>query len=146
VINRLSHCTAPTTGVLNKHPHHYSGTLAKCLPGHSHDPYTWPTQPTTYKSTVCLSTVNESWELNIRVSFAFNHKYGQSKGNRQVADVCTSALFPLCGKYEQGLDKISLRIKNVSFPKITQSHPQATHAISYTNCEVRNPVAVRSLI
>jgi hypothetical protein len=61
---------------------------------HSHDPYTWPTQPTTYRSTVCLTTVNKSWKLNIRHSFAFSHMY------RQVADDCTSALFPRCGKYE----------------------------------------------
>jgi len=96
VTNHLTFCTAPTTGVFDKHSHHYSGTVAKCLlviVSHSHESYTWPTQPTTHRSTVCLTTVNESWKLNIRHSFAFSHMY------RQVADECTSALFPRCGKY-----------------------------------------------
>ena len=101
VTNRLSHCTAPTTVIFDKHSHHYLGTLAKCLPGHSHHSYTWPTQRTTYNPTVCMSTVNGSMKLNIRVSLAFSHMY------RQLADVRTSALFPRCGKYEQGLDKLS---------------------------------------
>ena len=70
---------------------------------HSHDSYTW----STCTSTVCLSTVNESWEPIIPISFTFSHMYWQSVGNRQVADVYTNALFPRCGKYEQGLDKLS---------------------------------------
>ena len=32
--NPQSHCTTPTTGVFDKHSHHHSGTLAKCLHGH----------------------------------------------------------------------------------------------------------------
>jgi hypothetical protein len=75
----------------------------------------WPTKwyqlPPTHKSLVCLSSKIKLWECKNKTqlnkepntcdSFDVCHIYKHLMGNGQVDNICTSALFPSCGKWQQ---------------------------------------------